>query len=589
MKKTLLFILMVTLQCTLFLTAQQISKMNVIGSGTLLKKELITNDNRDVNGNLCAGIIILSDIDGLSYDSFNGIVKVNHEPGKDFIFLSSNERVLEIHKSGYRPLQVVLSKYGIVLEGGKVWQLEMTGNIAVKQALVNIIYQPEDAQLYVDDKLFENGSSIQLNMGEHQLKIEKEGYKSIDETIIVDGSRTLWNFSLKEMDILPVQIKSVPDAAKILISNIDKGITNKGLFLYPGKYQLKLWKEGYEDLVSIIEVQEGKENVFEFNLEKSTGVLNIKTSPIDAITLINKESFSSINPIEVAPGIYKIEISRKGFEDYMETITIKKGESIFKDILLTPMKGNLRFNVKPLETKVRLIKEGSLKEQWIGIHFLKDLLVGEYEIRCNSEGYEEKVVQLEIKADETEDLDITMIKATEPINIRIENEIPNEEIKISTTPTYYLGFGGVGIIIKNINNVTKILPGYNLDIGYISSDYLSLIGGITYCAYDEELFGERYDDYITSFYLGFEVHYDRLFGIQLLYGKQDHIMKYGGDTARENDTYYGIGGSLNLYLANVIFLKCSYQYFFPNNFENFQMIGLTLEFSIDSLIKKEVK
>ncbi|PIS46327.1 MAG: hypothetical protein COT22_00575, partial [Ignavibacteria bacterium CG08_land_8_20_14_0_20_37_9] len=90
--------------------------MRIVGKGESLSGEqLIDKSVRDANGETCAGLIISSDLDGLSYDSYNGIVKTNSKPGEDFLFLSRDERVVTIYKSGYTSLKIILNDYGIKL------------------------------------------------------------------------------------------------------------------------------------------------------------------------------------------------------------------------------------------------------------------------------------------------------------------------------------------------------------------------------------------------------------------------------------------------------------------------------------------
>jgi len=66
-----------------------------------LPSELISKDVRDKNGEVCAAVAISTDLDGLSFQSYNGIVKTNSNPGRHFVFVSPTERVIEVFKSGY--------------------------------------------------------------------------------------------------------------------------------------------------------------------------------------------------------------------------------------------------------------------------------------------------------------------------------------------------------------------------------------------------------------------------------------------------------------------------------------------------------
>ena len=73
----------------------QISEMRVVGTPKEEPSELVSKEMRDANGEVCAGLIIYSDLTGLSFQSANGIVKRNPASGKDFLFVSPDERMTD--------------------------------------------------------------------------------------------------------------------------------------------------------------------------------------------------------------------------------------------------------------------------------------------------------------------------------------------------------------------------------------------------------------------------------------------------------------------------------------------------------------
>ena len=106
MKKHLQFLLLTILAINISALrmesyGQELSQLRVVGKGEFLPSELISKDVRDKNGEVCAAVAISTDLDGLSFQSYNGIVKTNSNPGRHFIFVSPTERVIEVFKSGY--------------------------------------------------------------------------------------------------------------------------------------------------------------------------------------------------------------------------------------------------------------------------------------------------------------------------------------------------------------------------------------------------------------------------------------------------------------------------------------------------------
>src|SRR3972149_468775 len=84
------------------LHAQQLSKLHLAGKPEKSATEIVAV--KDDNGRFCAAAQVVSDMDGFSYDAYNGVVKVDDQPGRDMVYLQPDERVLEIFKSGYQPL-----------------------------------------------------------------------------------------------------------------------------------------------------------------------------------------------------------------------------------------------------------------------------------------------------------------------------------------------------------------------------------------------------------------------------------------------------------------------------------------------------
>ena len=127
------------------LLSAQLSEMQIVGHPEPLSDVIVAR--RDINGNFCAGIKIISEMDGFSYDSYNGIVgKIEDKPGEDLVYVSANERVLMVYHSGYEPLKIILQETGIRLKPRTVWQIKISGE--ARQLPVTFVVTPSDAVSY---------------------------------------------------------------------------------------------------------------------------------------------------------------------------------------------------------------------------------------------------------------------------------------------------------------------------------------------------------------------------------------------------------------------------------------------------------
>jgi sulfatase modifying factor 1 len=409
MKRAAFFFLLTFISTAVF-SQSDLLKMRIAGSPQQEPSELVAKEIRDANGETCAGLIILSDLKGLSFQANNGIVKKNSNPGRDFLFLSPDERVVEIYCSGYTPLKIILNEVGIQLKSGQSWSVKITGDKKLDLIPVNFIVKPAGAVLFIDGINKGTNSTQQIAEGKHELKIEKEGFKSVTQTITVSTTQNLFTYTLQEVEPQSVTISSTPDGAKIFINNMEKGETNKGLFLFPAKYSLKLSKSGYVDVQKEIEVKENETNKFTYALIKNSGTLVINVTPSDAKILINKEDYTNKTTIELAPGRYKIEAEKNGYNGASETVDIELGKRIDKTFSLTAKTGGLQFSVTPIDAKVMVKQNGSVVQQWEGLKYLQSLQIGEYEIEISANGYAPQKKKITIAENKITTEEITLQK-----------------------------------------------------------------------------------------------------------------------------------------------------------------------------------
>ncbi|MDV7394714.1 hypothetical protein RZS08_25240, partial [Arthrospira platensis SPKY1] len=107
----------------------------------------------DANGQPVAALRIISNLNNLTFDSNNGVVEVQLEPGAYIVYLSPNERKLIVNAIGFLRLDLTLNELGIVLKSGDVWELTVTGELQEQKVAINFLLTPEPAKV----QLFLNG------------------------------------------------------------------------------------------------------------------------------------------------------------------------------------------------------------------------------------------------------------------------------------------------------------------------------------------------------------------------------------------------------------------------------------------------
>ncbi len=412
--KTLLLFLFISQ----FLFAQEkLNEMRVVGKAEFASDELIDKSNKDDNQKVCAGLIILSDLEGLKFTSYNGVVKLNHDPGRDFLFLSPDERVVEVYCVGFAPLKIILSEVGIKLESGKAWSVKVTGDKPLELIPINIVVTPKDATIFLDGTDKGTSSALQVSPGKHNLRVEKEGYRTVSEAIDVSTTKTLFTYTLQEVEQLQATIKSTPEGATVYLNNAERGITNKALFLFPGTYSLKLSLAGYVDVEKTIEVKENGDNTFPYTLLKNSGILSLETLPTDATVKIN-DDVKTQKTFELKPGEYKIDVSRINYDTQTETITIKPGDSIKKTYTLIKNTGALSLSISPSDATIKI------NDEIVTQHTL-ELKPGEYTIEVSKNNYLSQKDKFEIKLGVELEKTYTLIKNTGTLTLTVS---PNDAL-----------------------------------------------------------------------------------------------------------------------------------------------------------------
>ncbi|MFA5832578.1 MAG: hypothetical protein WDA22_03770 [Bacteroidota bacterium] len=196
--KILLNIFILVLSTATIGFSQLVSEMKVVGEPKMEPNELVGKEIRDDNGVTCAGLIVNTDLKGMRFNSYNGVVKVNSEPGRHFVFLSPDERVVEVYVDEYTSLKIILSDIGIRLKSGQTWSLTITGE---KSIPVTFFISPNGTKLFIDNSKEESKKTPQLKIGTHVIKLTKPGFVTIIDTINVSPENALLNYELREIDI----------------------------------------------------------------------------------------------------------------------------------------------------------------------------------------------------------------------------------------------------------------------------------------------------------------------------------------------------------------------------------------------------
>jgi hypothetical protein len=408
-----------------------------------------THSRNDVNDNPCALIRILTDLNGLSFDSNSGIVgNIEKKTGEYWLYVSAGERQVKIMKEGFIPLNYNLPE---TINEFAVYRMVLTGkntNVAaggLTTGMILIQSVPEGADVYIDD-IYKGKSPFQQEMksGYYKFMLSKKYFyeKTGDFKVLVDSTEKVIvkldpKFGSVNLSVIPAGV-----ASKVFIDGFELNQKPPFVFdtLQSGAHTITLETALYEPVTRDFTVEDNKTTQLEIPLKPIFGNIEISAGEGDQIfidgTLKGSKTFTGILMV----GIHTIEIRRDKFYTDTRKINIEAGKTENLQIALKPIVGSLSVLTTPPEADIIINNQNKGKSPKI----INDLIIGNYEITLKKEGFATVKTQAEIKENERTTVNENMSNFRE---VRISSNpstaslIINKKDEGSTPKTLTLPFG----------------------------------------------------------------------------------------------------------------------------------------------------
>ncbi|MGD9897697.1 MAG: PEGA domain-containing protein [Calditrichaceae bacterium] len=386
--------LLVVILFSAYLQAQNLSQLQIVGKAEKSSDEM--TGVKDENGRFCAAICIISDMDGFSYDAYNGVVKVDDQPGRDIIYLSPDERVLEVFHNGFQPKQIILSEEGIQLAPRAVFVIKISADSKYNSRKGHLLLttNPAGANIQIDGipgfnrispYRFEN-----LSAQTWKFIITKAGYVTHEMFIKVQDGKTV----SQELTLTPtfgyITISLSHDDALLFIN--DKEITfspDLPVAVPEGRILLRLEKPYYHPFTYAMEIVPNDDPVksipIQANLIRKEGNLIIDSKvPETEIYLDNNYIGSTPISRTVPAGQYKLEARKRRHRSDSLHIDVTGDRDLNLRVAPSP---NGLFTVKGTSGASIFINDryrGSIPM------YEMELDPGKYSIRIEKDGYDTK-------------------------------------------------------------------------------------------------------------------------------------------------------------------------------------------------------
>lgn len=256
----------------------------------------------------------------------------------------------------------------------------------------------KDASVYVDNVLIGRApcKSDALKSGNHTVRITKKMYATYTETVTVADNETTRLAPTLTADFAEVTL-TVDADAEIYVNDERKGIRTWTGQLGSGTYKVECKQANHETSTTTKEITSAM-NGQTITLPAPRpiyGALNVESTPNFCKLYIDGKDMGTTpkSIAEILIGQHEIKLTNDGYADYVETISITKGER--KQVKATLNDGrDVQFicNVADAHLRVDAVNVGNAS----GTYKLKD---GRHNIKITANGYQDYETVIEVDDD----------------------------------------------------------------------------------------------------------------------------------------------------------------------------------------------
>lgn len=147
---------------------------------------------------------------------------------------------------------------------------------------VRVETEPAGAEVFVDDRLEGTTPAVipNVSFGEHDLRIEKEGYAPVRETIAVAAREQTLAVALEATDFASLAVSSVPAGAAVRVDDKEAGLTPVSLDgLTPGRHEVVVEKGDFVVHRQTVVLRAGEKGTVSCELKRAATAALAAPSP----------------------------------------------------------------------------------------------------------------------------------------------------------------------------------------------------------------------------------------------------------------------------------------------------------------------
>ncbi|MGV8073059.1 MAG: PEGA domain-containing protein [Syntrophobacteraceae bacterium] len=237
---------------------------------------------------------------------------------------------------GWHMVRVVLTDHEdwteeIQLVEAKEYTVSADLKPLVRRAFLQADSEPPGAQLFVDGALKGNTPmTLELPLGKYSVRISISGYEEWEETIPLEQAKE-YPIIAKLRQVVKesfLVVESMPSGAGVYVDGRTKGKTPLRLKISPGKHKIRLTLSDYEDWESAVQVEDGKENPLNIEMQQLTkqGLLSINSKPAGAAVFVDGVSKGKTPlQLKINPGRHRVKLTLANYQVWEGAAQVEEG------------------------------------------------------------------------------------------------------------------------------------------------------------------------------------------------------------------------------------------------------------------------
>jgi thiamine phosphate synthase YjbQ (UPF0047 family) len=365
----------------------------------------VSNSVKDQNGEKCALIKVVTNQKGFVWEAgMLGIQKIEKKTGEYWVYVPHGSEKITIKHDKLGVLRDYV--YPEAIKKAKVYEMVLTtGNVKtvvekkeIESQWLIFKTEPKGATVFINDELAGTTPfQRKYKKGKYIYRIEKNKYHTKAGKFTLKEEKRILDLNLKPQ-FGNIKVTTEPEnGMKIFLNDEYTGKTTPATLnkISSGENTIQIKSKWYQPKTKKVTVQDEQTTSVAFTLQAAYANVSVTTDPSAFIIINNQRKGYGNWQGRLLEGIYEIKVRKEKYYTQTKKIEIKSGTNENYKFKLKGKTGSIDIVTEPIEGTVYL----NGKEKGTTPLTIKDLLIGEYDLKIKKESFGSIIKNITIKED----------------------------------------------------------------------------------------------------------------------------------------------------------------------------------------------